>query len=114
MNNGKKTLIKDRWDVMKDLVAGKSVLDLGCVDHEADKESGEEWLHRKIKSSASDLLGIDYQIEVVKALREKGYNVVSGNVEALHLDRTFDVITAGNIIEHVSNPGLFLDSVHRH
>ena len=114
MNNGKKILINDRWDVMKDLVAGKSVLDLGCVDHEAEKESGDEWLHRKIKSAARDLLGIDYQIDAVKSLREKGYNVEAGNVEALNLGRTFDAITAGNIIEHVSNPGLFLDSVRRH
>ncbi|MBI4971515.1 MAG: class I SAM-dependent methyltransferase [Candidatus Omnitrophica bacterium] len=114
MNNSTKVLIKDRWDVMKDLVSGKSVLDLGCVDHEAEKEAGAEWLHRKIKFAARDLLGIDYQIEAVKALRQKGYNVEAGNVEALDLGRTFDVITAGNIIEHVSNPGHFLDSVRRH
>ncbi len=114
MNNGKKLLIKDRWDVMKDLVTGKSVLDLGCVDHEAEKESGEEWLHRKIKSCSKDLLGVDYQIEAVQELRSKGYHVEAGNVEALNLGRTFDVITAGNIIEHLSNPGLFLDSVRRH
>ncbi|MBI4397789.1 MAG: class I SAM-dependent methyltransferase [Candidatus Omnitrophica bacterium] len=114
MASTESVLIGDRWDVMKPLLAGKSVLDLGCVDHQAKQESGEEWLHKKIQSVARDLLGVDYKIEEVEALRAKGYKVEAGNVEALELGRTFDVITAGNIIEHVSNPGNFLESVKRH
>ncbi len=114
MMNGKKKLIADRWDVMEGLIEGKSVLDLGCVDHEAENEVNSHWLHRKVKNVASDVLGIDYQEEDVKQLKDKGYHVQVGNVECLDLGRTFEVVTAGNIIEHVSNPGLFLDSVNRH
>jgi len=114
MNREKKQLIRDRWDVMEGLIEGKSVLDLGCVDHEAENEVNKEWLHRKVRGSAGDVLGIDYQEADVQQLKDKGYNVQVGNVESLDLNRTFDVITAGNIIEHVSNPGLFLDSVRRH
>ncbi len=109
-----KKLIGDRWDAIQALVEGREVLDLGCVDHEAKQEEGKDWLHRKIRSCAKQTLGVDYVPEEVKRLREKGYEVVQGNVETLDLKRKFDVVVAGNIIEHLSNPGLFLETVKRH
>lgn len=109
-----KKLIGDRWDVIEALVRGKEVLDLGCVDHEADREEGKDWLHRKIRQEAKSTLGVDYAAEEVNRLKEKGYAVVQGNVETLDLHKEFDVVVAGNIIEHLSNPGLFLETVKRH
>lgn len=109
-----KKLVSDRWDVIKDLVAGKSVLDLGCVDHEAQKEEGRDWLHRKIRQAARSVTGVDRAAEEVVRLRAKGYNVLQGDVETLDLGQSFDVVVAGNIIEHLSNPGRFLAAVRRH
>ena len=109
-----KKLVSDRWDVIKDLIAGREVLDLGCVDHEARQEEGKDWLHRKIREKARSTLGVDYVADEVARLRNKGYDVIQGNVENLTLNRTFDVVIAGNIIEHLSNPGLFLESTKRH
>lgn len=109
-----KKLIADRWDVIKDWVAGREVLDLGCVDHEARQEEGKDWLHRKIRESARETLGIDYAADEVARLKAKGYEVLQGNVESLNLAREFDVVIAGNLIEHLSNPGLFLETVKRH
>lgn len=111
---GKKRLVRDRWDVMAALVKGKDVLDLGCVDHEAAREEGKDWLHRKIRDSARHAVGVDYAPEEVKRLKEKSYEVIQGNVEDLNLGKEFEVVVAGNIIEHLSNPGLFLESVKRH
>lgn len=110
----RKKLVSDRWDVIRRYVDGKSVLDLGCVDHEAGRSVSAEGLHRKIKETASELLGVDYQEEEVEKLRGMGYDVIAANVENLDLNRTFDVVVAGNTIEHLSNPGSFLDSVKRH
>ena len=109
-----KKLISDRWDILKDLIPKKDVLDLGCVDHEAKQEEGKDWLHRKIRERAASILGVDYALEEVRRLKQKGYNVVQGNVETLDLAKQFDVVVAGNIIEHLSNPGLFLETVKRH
>ena len=109
-----KKLIRDRWDVIKDWVPAKEVLDLGCVDHEAKQEEGRDWLHRKIRETARKTLGVDYAADEVARLKAKGYEVVQGNVESLNLGREFDVIIAGNLIEHLSNPGLFLENVKRH
>lgn len=110
----KKKLLRDRWEVMEAYVSGKQVLDLGCVNHEAEKEEEKEWLHRKIRQVASGVRGVDHAAEEVARLKEKGYEVIQGNAESLDLQRKFDVVVAGNIIEHLSNPGQFLDSAGRH
>ncbi len=109
-----KKLISDRWDIIEGYISNKSLLDLGCVDHEASNESGKHWLHRKMREKASKTLGVDYLPHEVEKLKRMGYEVVQGNVENLDLGKQFDVIVAGNIIEHLSNPGLFLDSVRKH
>src|SRR4051812_27186631 len=41
---------------------GRSVLDIGCVDHDADNAFGASaypWLHREITAVASRTLGLD-------------------------------------------------------
>ena len=112
--NHKKKLVGDRWEVIEPYVSGKRVLDLGCVDHKAMKEKGEKWLHKKVRNVAGELLGVDYQQSEVDALNAMGYRVVLGNVEQLNLGEQFDVVLAGNIIEHLSNPGMFLEAAKRH
>ena len=110
-----KKLVKDRWDIMEAFIQGKNVLDLGCVDHDSRNEmENDDWLHKKIVNASGTTLGVDYLEEDVKNLKSRGYNVIQGNVEDLNLDKKFDVITAGNIIEHLSNPGNFLNSVKNH
>ena len=60
------------------------------------------------------MIGLDYQKEAVEQLRDRGYNVISGDAENLDLDERFDVIIAGELIEHLSNVGQFLDGVREH
>ena len=36
------------------------------------------------------------------------------NAESIRLNRKFDYIVAGELIEHLSNPGLFLEGMKRH
>ena len=43
-----------------------------------------------------------------------GYNVVHGNVETMNLGRCFDVIVASDLIEHLANPGMFLERSREH
>lgn len=106
-------VLKNRMDLIEPLIKGKSVLDLGCVDHDLKQLQGT-WLHRELVTHAKDVLGVDYLPEAVQGLKNLGFNVTCQNVEKLNLERTFDVIVAGEIIEHLSNPGLFLEGVHRH
>ena len=100
-------------DLIVDLCRDKIVLDLGCIDHSAQRALtlGERWLHRRIKDVARDLLGVDMLSEDAQKLNQLGYKIIAEDVTRMNLGRHFDVIVAGDLIEHVSNVGMFLDCV---
>ena len=96
------------------------MLHLGCVDfsdlstHER-VETARHSLHWKLTEIAN-VVGVDYSPAVVKEWRTLGIftNIVAGDVEKLgelRLRGPFDVVVAGDIIEHLSNPGMMLDGV---
>lgn len=110
MNNRRLSFIREH-------VKGKKVLDVGCVDHEArraDAEDGDQWLHRIICSEASETIGLDFAENEVAKLNEQGFKIVCGDAETASLDDTFDCVIAGELIEHLSNPGLFISNMYRH
>jgi 2-polyprenyl-3-methyl-5-hydroxy-6-metoxy-1,4-benzoquinol methylase len=93
---------------------GKRVLDIGCVDHNPANYQSQYWLHKALKEVAKELVGVDLLGEGVRYLIEKGYNVIHADAESLSLGERFDVVIAGDVLEHLSNPGLFLDATARH
>ena len=102
-------------DILLDYVTNKDVLDLGCVEHEAAIEEKKGWwLHSLIKSRARSVKGVDYDSSAVATLSEKGYNVCVANVEKMDLGETFDVVIAGELVEHLTNHRSFFDSVKKH
>jgi 2-polyprenyl-3-methyl-5-hydroxy-6-metoxy-1,4-benzoquinol methylase len=112
MSHRKRYSSKQEW--ILPFVTGKRVLDLGCVDHNLNRSQRSSWLHALIVQQASFVLGVDYLEKEVLALQHRGFNVVVANVETMDLAQTFDVIVAGDIIEHLSNPGMFLERVSQH
>ncbi|MDX1763372.1 MAG: class I SAM-dependent methyltransferase [bacterium] len=109
-------IIKDRLAVIGNYCQGKSVLDLGCTDYRPDgnRKYTSTGLHLYLKDIAASLTGVDVDEEGVEQMRREGFHVVSGDVETLDLDRQFDCVVAGELLEHLSNPGLFLENMHRH
>lgn len=105
---------RSKVDFILTFTSGKRVLDLGCVQHEIGNAAKKNWLHGAIKRSAESVFGVDYLPSEVDALNKMGYDVVCADVETMRLDRTFEVVTAGDLIEHLANPGLFLDRVRMH
>jgi len=93
---------------------GRSVLDVGCVNHNPENYRSKFWVHKALKSVASRCLGMDLYAPGVAYLRERGYDVVEGNAEAFDLGETFDIVVAGEIIEHLGNVSGFLQSAKRH
>lgn len=82
----------------------KSVLDLGCIRHDSSFVKNPNWLHNQIKSVADKVIGIDYLEDEVIKLQNLGYNIIYGDVtKPLNLSEQFDVIVAGDLIEHLSN-----------
>ncbi len=108
--------MKNTQRILKLLSAskGKKVLDMGCVDHNIKREISNKWLHKRIASVAKEIVGLDYDSKNVEILNKKGYNMVCEDAENFNLNKKFDVIIAGELIEHLMNAGNFLESVKKH
>lgn len=105
-----------------ELASDRTVLHLGCVGF-ADMETADrvglakESLHYAL-SKIAKTTGIDYSRDAIDFFKSNGVfdNVVYGNAEKLeevNIATKFDVVIAGDIIEHLSNPGLMLDGIKR-
>jgi len=74
-------------------------------------------LHFELEKVAVSLYGFDFDQKGIDTLTELGgKNLFRADLEKLEevdLDETFDVIIAGEMIEHLSNPGLFLRGIRR-
>ncbi len=104
-----------RIDVLLDFVSGKRVLDLGCVEHESSIADNQNWwLHGLIKKRAVSVRGVDYDNKAVADLRNKGYDVCVADVENMELNEQYDVVMAGELLEHLTNHRSFFESVKRH
>jgi 2-polyprenyl-3-methyl-5-hydroxy-6-metoxy-1,4-benzoquinol methylase len=107
----------DRIDFIMDRIKGKKVLHLGCADwpFTENKLAKGSLLHQKMQRVAGELVGVDLSSPGVQLMINAGISdVILGNSEKdLYelLNQKFDVVVAGEVIEHVLNPGLFLDSI---
>lgn len=108
--------VKDKFKTIEPFIKNKRVLDIGCVDARPDgqKKYEKSGLHLFLKEHASELVGIDIHEEGINQMKRAGYNVMAADAESMNLGMNFDCIVAGEIIEHLSNPGLFLESIKRH
>lgn len=108
-----------RVEFIKSLCAEQRVLHLGCTNWPYTKDSIEKGmlLHFDLEKIAADLYGFDFDQSGLDILAEAGgknlYRADLERLDEVHLDETFDVIIAGEIIEHLSNPGLLLNGIKR-
>ncbi len=111
---------KYRKDEILKYCIDKEVLHIGFIQHShlwREKIKQNDWLHNKLISVAKHVVGIDYlkdEVEVIK--KELGVEAYFGDatkLEELSLEKKFDVIVCGELIEHISNPGLMLDGLKR-
>jgi SAM-dependent methyltransferase len=106
-------------DFLVALVRGKRVAHLGFVDEhllEAKLASGR-WLHARLAEAAAETVGIDIEPDGVAWAIEQGYEAYVADCQdreslaALGLD-PFDLVVAGEVIEHLEAPGSFLRACH--
>ena len=112
-------LYNGRQDFVIARCEGKRVLHIGCVDAgllEERYRSGE-LMHQRLAEVASELHGTDVDRAGLAFMRDHGfqdlhYSDASTVGELPEISgKTWDVIVATELMEHLSNPGLFLDSV---
>ena len=91
---------------------GKRVLDIGACSHGMDPTIDKAgFLHVALCETAKEVVGIDIDLDAVLRLQGKGFTILHGSAEELSKLNIpkFDCIVAGDVVEHLSNPGLFLD-----
>jgi len=115
----KKFELVQRVDFIKKAAAGKKVLHLGCTNYPYTKQAidNDMLLHFELEKTARELYGFDFDQAGLDILAENGgKNLFQADLEKLEkvdLDEKFDVIIAGEMIEHLNNPGLFLNGIKR-
>lgn len=95
---------------------GPRVLDVGCVGQGVmDAPDSPLWLHGHLMGAFDDVWGIDLLPNRIAALRDAGVlNVFVADAQDYSLGYKFDTIIAGELIEHLPNPGAFLTCSARH
>jgi 2-polyprenyl-3-methyl-5-hydroxy-6-metoxy-1,4-benzoquinol methylase len=74
-----------------------------------------DWLHGNLAANFPEVHGIDVVEEKISILNEKGFEKVrTASAETFSIPLKFDTIVAGELIEHLSNPGLFLAKAKDH
>lgn len=108
----------DRIEFVENIIRGKSVIHIGCLDHvpliEYRIKQGR-WLHSRMTDAASDCLGIDINREGIETVRSQMNvsNICYGDLESEEkieaiASRTWDYAVFGEVLEHLDNPVLFL------
>jgi SAM-dependent methyltransferase len=96
--------VRDRIGYLTSIARNRRVLDIGVVDHTL--ESTRDWLHGAVRDAASYCLGVDVIESEVDRLRARGFNVETMDItDGSRPDDTFDVMIAGEVIEHLGSPG---------
>src|SRR5262249_11680833 len=90
---------------------------VGCADFPISEERMKDGtlLHQRITDAARTCLGIDISEEGVRQLRSFGFknvDVLSAE-DVAKLDRKFDLIVASDVMEHMTHPSQFLESVQK-
>jgi 2-polyprenyl-3-methyl-5-hydroxy-6-metoxy-1,4-benzoquinol methylase len=106
----------DRIGFIVEHARGRRVLDCGVIGSTLMPASEQlanlpQSLHWRIAAVAQDAVGIDVADVVEEAnVRYPQLNLVKASAEDLSdLEGPFDLVVLGDLIEHVSNPGLVLD-----
>jgi 2-polyprenyl-3-methyl-5-hydroxy-6-metoxy-1,4-benzoquinol methylase len=105
-------IYKNKKELIADLIKKEDlVLDVGFWGQGVAYKDAN-WVHNLLKDKASEVFGVDLYFDF-KYL-DKPNNYFKQNAEEFELNKKFNVIFAGDLIEHLSNPGKFLGQCSKH
>ena len=114
MQRVKGPMVLSRASQVVSYVKGPWVLDIGCAGHIPEPNS-PHWLHGALLANFPHVVGIDINETNVRQLQALGYQHIHlQSAESFALPQKFNTIIAGEVIEHLANPGLFLARAKEH
>jgi hypothetical protein len=105
---------KHKSDWLAKHIQGKTVLYLGCVDDHPENIRKSTVLHKILRNQAKSILGVYHSKEAVAELKASGYDAVCADMGSMVLDKKFEIAVSADVIEHISNCGLFIKKVCDH
>lgn len=102
---------KQKLESLLRFCENKTVLHVGFIG-EWHKLGGDlrEMEFYKLVHASRYCVGLDINRKGINYFRRRGFNVECGNAETFLFNNGFEVIYACDLIEHLDNPGRFLDS----
>ncbi len=109
-------VVKDRVSYLLQLAAGLEVLDVGCTGKKADGRIPDvaATLHQALKPVCKTIVGVDSDEDGIRLMARAGFQVFCDDIATMDLERTFELVIAGEVIEHLPNPGLALKNLGKH
>lgn len=116
----KTAFIPNRIDLLKLLLESKSVLHFGCCDHEPlieEKIQNNTHLQVVLSGLTKKCIGIDNNVSALNKLKSFNvpncyyYDLFETNDPAIE-NEEYDFVLLGEILEHISDPVLFLKRIH--
>ena len=109
-------IVKDRVSYIMQLAANLDVLDVGCTGKKADGGTPDiaDTLHQALKPVCKTLVGVDSDEDGIRLMADEGFQVIPDDITTMDLERTFDLVIAGEVVEHLPNPGLALKNLGKH
>lgn len=109
----------DRVTFLVEQARGRRVIHVGFVDTgcRSMQEHAGAWLHGHLADAATSLVGIDVDEPGVKEAADAGYEVYAADCRDPQALRELAIepaqlVIAGEVIEHVDDPGAFLAGLH--
>ena len=111
----------NRLDFLEAYSLDKNVLHIGFADHIPlieDKIRKNQWLHNRLIANSNLCVGIDLNLKALDFLKEKigienvyCLDILNEQLPPQILDKSFDIVIVGEVLEHIDNPVNFLETI---
>jgi 2-polyprenyl-3-methyl-5-hydroxy-6-metoxy-1,4-benzoquinol methylase len=112
---------KTRIEKITELSTNKKIIHVGCVDHMPiieEKIRNNTWLHKLVTDAAAECIGVDINKEGIEYMHKIGYtnayytDLMQPTLPEI-LNKQWDYMILGEILEHVDNPCDFLKTLNK-